>query len=114
MYMRLGNRYPFSGKKFPGLRVWGETQAGIDFNVKADKQDDMDIKPPVYNHQFLHELEQLNCFSRRSFDKWERIVHSHGEALNETFTLRHGTFDRFVDVVVYPGSHEQCEVISMI
>lgn len=70
----------------------------------------MEILPPNFNHDFLQEIEKGKLFSRRSFDKWERIVHSHGEALNETFSLRHGTFERFADVVLYPGSHEQCEV----
>jgi hypothetical protein len=70
----------------------------------------MEIKPPVFNHAFLAEVEKLSIFSRRSYDKWERILHSHGEALNETFSLRHGTFDRFADVVLYPGSTEHCEV----
>lgn len=70
----------------------------------------MEIQPPNINHEFLQELEKMDAFSRRSFDKWERILHSHGEALNETFALRHGTFDRFADVIVYPGSNEHCEV----
>lgn len=74
----------------------------------------MDVKAPVFNHEFLKEVEALQLFSRRSFEKWERVVHSHGEALNETFSLRHGTFDRFVDVIIYPASTEHCEVSSDI
>lgn len=70
----------------------------------------MEIKPPVWNHGFMKELDQMNKFSRRSFDKWERIIHSHGEAPNEAFSLYYGTFDRFVDVVVYPESTEHSEV----
>jgi hypothetical protein len=108
--LNLGNRYAFSGKVYPGLKEWSEKQAGVDFNIKAERQADMDVKPPVWNHAFIKEVEQLNIFSRRSFDKYERITHSHGEALNESFSLRHGTFDRFIDVVIYPGSNEHCEV----
>ena len=33
-------------------------------------------------------------------------MHSHGASLREVFTLRYGRFERYVDVVVYPGSHE--------
>ena len=106
----IGNRYDFSGKTYPGLRHWAEKHAGIDFNVKAERQSDMEVKTPVFNHEFIKEADSLNIYSRRSFDKNERIVHSHGEALNETFSLRHGTFDRFVDIVIYPGCTEHCEV----
>lgn len=86
--------------------MWAEKHAGVDFNVKAEKQFDMDILPPNFNHQFMQEVEKEKFFSRRSFDKYERMMHSHGEALNETFSLRHGTFERFADIVLYPGSHE--------
>ena len=33
-------------------------------------------------------------------------MHSHGASLREVFQLRYGRFDRYVDVVVYPASHE--------
>jgi len=33
-------------------------------------------------------------------------MHSHGASLREVFALRHGKFDKYVDVVVYPGSNE--------
>jgi len=71
----------------------------------------MEIDPPVLNHEFLSELGD-NGFERRSFMKWERIMHSHGATLMEVFTLRYGRFARFVDLVIYPASHEQCEVLS--
>lgn len=70
----------------------------------------MDIQPPKFNHEFMQELDKEVCFSRRSFLKWERIVHSHGDTLLEIFTVRHGTFKRFADLVLYPGSHDHVEV----
>jgi alkyldihydroxyacetonephosphate synthase len=69
----------------------------------------MEIHPPTINHNFLEELGDKG-FDRRSFYKWERIMHSHGATLAEVFTLRHGKFERCVDVVIYPESHEQVEV----
>jgi alkyldihydroxyacetonephosphate synthase len=53
----------------------------------------------------------MKCYSRRSFEKWERIMHSHGASLREVFALRYGRFDRYVDVVVYPTSTEHVEKI---
>ena len=65
----------------------------------------MEVDPPQnVNHPFLKDLEKEKCFSRRSFEKWERIMHSHGASLREVYALRYGRFDRYVDVVLYPGS----------
>lgn len=41
-----------------------------------------------------------------SFEKWERIMHSHGASLREVFNLRYHKFERCVDVVLYPKSTE--------
>lgn len=72
----------------------------------------MEINPPMnVNHDFLRDLEKENCFSRRSFEKWERIMHSHGASLREVMELRFGKFEKYVDVVVYPGSTEHVEKI---
>jgi len=65
----------------------------------------MECDPPQNtNHEFLNALTEEKCFSRRSFEKWERIMHSHGATVREVFALRYGRFERYVDVVVYPIS----------
>jgi len=38
-------------------------------------------------------------------------MHSHGASLREVFALRYGRFERYVDVVVMPGSTEHVEKI---
>lgn len=68
-------------------------------------------EPKNVNHDFLNELIEKNCFSRLSFEKWERIMHSHGASLREVFNLKFHKFERCVDVVIYPTSKEHCEVI---
>ena len=72
--------------------------------MKADE-------PANVSHEFLKELEESKCFSRRSFENWERIMHSHGASLREVFALRYGRFERYVDMVLYPGSTEHCKTI---
>lgn len=94
----------------PNFKKWAEEFAHIDFSKKSQKQSDMEVHEPHYNHAFLEELGD-QAFSRRSFSKWERIMHSHGATLQEVFILRNGSFKRVVDVVVYPDNHEQVEVI---
>jgi alkyldihydroxyacetonephosphate synthase len=71
----------------------------------------MEIAPPIFNHAFLEELGNVNAFDRRSFLKWERIIHSHGASLLEVFTLRHGKFEKCVDVIIYPDNQQQVERI---
>lgn len=70
----------------------------------------MEIDPPQnINHDFLMTIEGEKCYSRRSFEKWERIMHSHGATCREVMILRNGKFARCVDVVLYPNSTEQVE-----
>jgi alkyldihydroxyacetonephosphate synthase len=65
----------------------------------------MEVDPPKnLSHEFLNELITEKSFSRLSFEKWERIMHSHGASLREVFALRYGRFERYVDLVVYPTS----------
>ena len=68
----------------------------------------MEIPESIVNHEFLKDMGDKG-FSRRSFAKWERIMHSHGSALEELNNLRYATFERVADVVIYPNSTEDCE-----
>jgi alkyldihydroxyacetonephosphate synthase len=63
-------------------------------------------EPKNVNHEFLNALKDNKCFSKISFEKWERIMHSHGASLRELFALRCGKFERYVDVVVFPTTNE--------
>ena len=54
----------------------------------------------------MKDLEQAKCYSRRSFESWERIMHSHGASMRECFNLRYGRFERYVDLVVYVSASE--------
>jgi hypothetical protein len=80
IHLFIGNRYMFSDKYMPNLKKWCEDFARIDFTKKTPRQNDMEIDPPVLNHAFLEELGDKH-YSRRSFMKWERIMHSHGATL---------------------------------
>ena len=72
----------------------------------------MEVDPPQnVSHAFLEELHASKAFSRRSFEKWERIMHSHGASLREVFALRFGRFERYVDAVIYAGTTEHIQKI---
>ena len=106
-----GNKYMYSGKYMPEFYPWVQKEVGFSFDVERNPQEDMEVDPPVVNHSFMEDLEREKCFSRLSFEKWERIMHSHGASLREVFNLRNGRFERYVDVVVYPISTEHVEKI---
>mmetsp|Transcript_7168 Transcript_7168/g.8596 ORF Transcript_7168/g.8596 Transcript_7168/m.8596 type:complete len:409 (+) Transcript_7168:364-1590(+) len=79
-----------------------------DLDTNDDSQADMEVAPPRLNHAFLEELgtEQI---SRRSFKKWERIMHSHGACVQEIWELRNTKLEKVTDVVIYPNSTEETE-----
>jgi len=99
----------YSGQVMPNFADWIlENIQGVDFTKPAPQQEDMEIDPPKHvNHEFIRALESQNCFSRRSFEKWERIMHSHGASLKEVYALRYGRLERYVDLVLYPDSTDQ-------
>lgn len=80
----------------------------IDLSSTDPPQDDMEVSKPTVNHAFLEELGTQRI-SRRSFDKWERIMHSHGACLQEIWQLRYTKIPKVADVVIYPSSTEETE-----
>lgn len=107
-----GDKYLYSGQYLPDLWKWIKENIGMNSDDPKPIQDDMEIDAPMnLNHKFLEAIESQKLFSRRSYEKWERIMHSHGASLREVFALRYGSLEKCVDVVVYPGTHEHVEAI---
>ena len=105
-----GSRYMFGGQYLPKFGTYIKENMHSDLDTEDPAQTDMDVNAPNLNHAFLEELgsEQL---SRRSFSKWERIMHSHGACLEEVWQLRYEKIPKLCDVVVYPDNTEQVETI---
>ena len=94
------------------MKDWIADVINVNYDNPILTQEDMEADPPMNtSHEFLKEIETLKCFSRRSFDKWERIMHSHGASVREVFNLKYGRFEKYVDVVVYPGQTEHVQKI---
>ncbi len=68
----------------------------------------MEVDPPNLNTDFIDELGTQNI-SRRSFLKWDRVIHSHGHTYQELFALKYAKLQRVVDCVLYPYTTEQVE-----
>lgn len=91
----------------PDFFGWVEKNVTLNFKEPRYKQADIDIDlPKNLNHEFMSELIDQKMFSRCSFLKWDRIMHSHGATVREVYALRYSKLDRHVDVVVYPNSTE--------
>ena len=73
-----GYRYPYSEKWMPNLKSFTDEVTGIDLDVRMPLNPNPHVAAPVINHEFLKEIGERG-FTRRSFEKWERIMHSHGE-----------------------------------
>ena len=89
-------------------------KTGINFDIAVAKQDisEMEVDDPVLNMGFIEALGiGAENYSRRSFNRIERITHSHGATIQELYRLNYSRFERYVDMIVYPSTHEQCERI---
>ena len=102
------------GNEFlPSFLPFCEQNLAVDVRFSDPAQEDIQILPPIINHEFLTELGEKD-FSRRSFEKWERIMHSHGADLEAIYNLRYANLKRFADVVIYPKSTENCEKLVQL
>jgi alkyldihydroxyacetonephosphate synthase len=88
-------------------------EAGINTSKNLPLPTDINVPPPILNKDFITELGAgpLN-YSRRSFEKWERLQISHGQCANEISLLRFAKIARVVDMVVYPTCTEH--IISLV
>ena len=109
-----GNRYLYSGQKFPNLYPFIQ-KYGVDKSVSTPPTNlggnFSDVSKSVLNHSFLESVKVGIPNTRLSLDSNERIMASHGHTVQEIWTLRFGSFERIVDAVIYPKSHEEVEKI---
>ena len=69
----------FGGQGLPNFLPFLNKALSVDINHELEKQphENHVVAPPNINHAFVEELGVVNL-SRRSFEKDERILHSHG------------------------------------
>lgn len=82
-----GSRYMFGGELLPNFLPWLRDKLNVDVSAQEPLQADIECSAPIVNLAFLEELGVSNI-SRRSFHKWERVMHSHGATYQEVFALR--------------------------
>jgi alkyldihydroxyacetonephosphate synthase len=105
-----GDRYELSGQVFPHFRDWAERVVGLDTSHACKPNyEPPDFPEPLLNQDFLNDIR--GHYSRLSQQTASRLFHAHGHTCRDIFRLRHGTFERVPDVVIWPGKHEHVEVI---
>jgi len=105
-----GTRYSLSGVAFPKLRPWAEQHFGLDVQHHSPPNPQMPKLPRASKHeQFLKEIEGHHL--KISFEDKDRFFHAHGHTAEEVFNMRYGSFERYPDVVIWPGKHEHVEAI---
>lgn len=107
-----GDKYDVCEQVMPTFKSWVASFMHLDFDSPTPAQADMEVDPPLINEGFVDELgTSLSSFSRRSFEKWERAMNSHGQTLHEIWELRQGKLPKCVDMVLYPTTNEHVEKI---
>jgi len=105
-----GDRYELSGCAFPSFRDWAEKATGLDTSHVCRANGELPSVPePILNHEFLKEIR--GQYARISHEPYSRLFHAHGHTCRDVFRLRHGTFERVPDVVIWPGKHEHVEIL---
>ncbi|KAA3659389.1 MAG: FAD-binding oxidoreductase [Chloroflexi bacterium] len=107
-----GTRYALSGTEMPEFLPFVEEMLDIklDFdNVKLEIEDKPAADPNI-NEGFMEALKKVYPESQYSFEKTQRIVHSHGQTTaDEVYKVIYGRLERVVDLVTYPESDEDVE-----
>jgi alkyldihydroxyacetonephosphate synthase len=110
-----GSRYAVSGYDMPGLLPFAEDVLGVTIDVDDLKPErpDKPVPEPIINQPFLDALSTEFAESQISFDKRERLLHSHGQTTaDEVYKVLYTSLDRVADVVVYVESED--DVVRLI
>lgn len=60
-----------------------------------------DLPEPIISSEVLEAIQELNIeYSLKGID---RLIRAHGHTLREIYLLKHGSFDRIPDVVLWPS-----------
>ncbi|OAD62044.1 Alkyldihydroxyacetonephosphate synthase [Eufriesea mexicana] len=106
-----GNRYPIGNTQLPYFTQWVKDTFGVDPTKKNVSQSlPTSLPKPIISSDLLDAIRELKIeYSLKGVD---RLVRAHGHTLREIYLLKHGSFDRIPDVVLWPKCHE--DVVKII
>ncbi|CAK9804017.1 Alkyldihydroxyacetonephosphate synthase [Anthophora plagiata] len=106
-----GNRYPIGNKQLPYFTQWVRDTFGIDSTKKNLSQSmPTNLPEPIISTELFEAIQELNIeYSVKDID---RLIRAHGHTLREIYLLKHGSFKRIPDIVLWPKCHE--DVVKII
>jgi alkyldihydroxyacetonephosphate synthase len=98
----------------PGFRPFALNAIDLDVNtppIAPMSLDDLPIPAPMISDQLLGELSEAVGAENAVQDDLDRIVHTYGKSLRDLLRIRAGDIPRVPDVVVYPGSEAEVQLV---
>ncbi|XP_064396861.1 alkyldihydroxyacetonephosphate synthase, peroxisomal-like [Halichondria panicea] len=109
----LGKRYAIGGQELPYFRKWMEDNVSLDINQTSFSQPrpppEAIPAPNLPSQAFIDEITH-HCKTYTDTPD-DRVFRSHGHTCHELFSLRTGKVGRIPDLVVWPRTHNDVEVI---
>lgn len=113
-------RYPIGNQELPYFTKWCEKTFDITWDMKQDPQNlPTHFPEPILSTELLKAIEELRI--DHSTDGVDRLFRAHGHTLREVYLLKHGSFERIPDIVVWPSKfiffnhhHKNCKNIDGI
>lgn len=104
----LFNRYPLNGTSLPYFTEWVIKTFHVDIS-KTNPLPEIPQKlpTPIRNTAFLEELRLTNI--SHSEEPLDRLVRSHGQTLDDIYSIWHNQFQRIPDLVSWPVSHDEVQ-----
>lgn len=110
----LGSRYLLSGYRMYDFLPYVESVLGIQLDL-SDRLSEVEDKPAPEPHRqeaFCRSLEQEFRSDQFSFEKADRVLHSHGQTTtDEVYRVLYSELDRVVDMVFWPESEKDARRI---
>nr|XP_012144006.1 PREDICTED: alkyldihydroxyacetonephosphate synthase isoform X4 [Megachile rotundata] len=97
-----GNRYPIGNKELPYFTQWVKDVFDVNLSTYAPAQPPpTNLPEPIVSPELLEGIRDLKIeYSTKGID---RLVRSHGHTLRDIYLLRHGSYKRIPDIVVWPS-----------
>ncbi|XP_018404583.1 PREDICTED: alkyldihydroxyacetonephosphate synthase isoform X2 [Cyphomyrmex costatus] len=97
--------YPIGNRELPYFTKWCETTFDITWDMKCTFQNlPKHFPEPILSAELLDAIKELAI--DYSIDGVDRLFRAHGHTLREIYLLKHGSYQRIPDIVMWPKCHE--------
>jgi len=104
----LSFRYSIGNQEFPYFTRWCQEKFGITLDkkknilkTKEDLPEPKNLPEPILLPELLEAVKELKI--DYSIDNVDRLFRAHGHTLREIYLLRHSSFERIPDIVLWPS-----------